>query len=91
MEIGKTLKSLAYSLLYLQILSCKGESNVSEFSEKFEKCLPREECPTLSWLPDSDLSSFQTCGKIGSTKLSLESQFFQPRHRQIPEYKDVAT
>ena len=74
MEIGKILKLLAYSLLYLQILSCKGESNVSEYSEKFEKCLPREECPTLSWLPNSDLSSFQTCGKIGLAKLSLESQ-----------------
>ena len=73
MEIGKTLKSLAYSLLYLQILSCKGESNVSEFSEKFEKCLPREECPTLSWLQDSDLSSFQACGEIGLGKISLES------------------
>ena len=76
MEIGKILKLLAYSLLYLQLLSCKGESDVSEFNEKFEKCLPHKECPTLSWLPDSDLSSFQTCGKIGLTKLSLESQFF---------------
>ena len=73
MEIGKILKLLAYSLLYMQLHSCKGESNVSEFSEKFEKCLPREECPTLSWLPDSDLSSFQTCGEIGLGKLSLES------------------
>ena len=76
MEIGNILKLLAYSLLYLQLLSCTGESNVSEFSEKFEKCLPREDCPTLSWLLDTDLFSFQTCGKIGSAKLSLESQFF---------------
>ena len=73
MEICKMLKLLAYILLFLQFLSCKGDSNVSEFSEKFEKCLPREECPTLSWLPDSDLSSFQTCGEIGLGKLSLES------------------
>ena len=70
------LKLLSYVLISLQFLSCKGDSNISELSEKFEKCLPREDCPTLSWLPDSDLSSFQTCGKIGSTKLSLESQFF---------------
>ena len=70
----KILKLLAYSLLYLQLLSCKGESDVSEFNEKFEKCLPREECPTLSWLANSDLSSFQICGKIGLAKLSLESQ-----------------
>ena len=76
MEIGKMLKLLSYVLISLQFLSCKGDSNISELSEKFEKCLPREDCPTLSWLPDSDLSSFQTCGKIGSTKLSLESQFF---------------
>ena len=74
MKIGKILKLLAYSLLYMQLLSCKGESDVSDFNEKFEKCLPREECPTLSWLPNSDLSSFQTCGKIGLAKLSLESQ-----------------
>ena len=67
------LKLLAYILFFLQFLSCKGESNISKFSEKFEKCLPREECPTLSWLPDSDLSSFQTCGEIVSGKLSLES------------------
>ena len=73
MEIDKILKLLAHVLLFL---SCKGDSNISEFSEKFEKCLPREDCPTLSWLLDSDLSSFQTCGKIGSAKLSLESQFF---------------
>ena len=73
MEIGKMLKSSACILIFLQFLSCKGESNISEFSEKFEKCLPREECPTLSWLPDSDLSSFQTCGEIGLGKLSLKS------------------
>ena len=71
MEICKVLKLLSFILLFLQLLSCKGESNISEFNEKFEKCLPREECPTLSWLPDSDLSSFQTCGKIGSTKLNF--------------------
>ena len=76
MEIGKMLKLLAYIPLFLKFLSCKGDSNISEFSEKFEKCLPREDCPTLSWLLDTDLSSFQTCGKIGSAKLSLESQFF---------------
>jgi len=75
MEIGKMLKLLAYILLFLKFLSCKGDSNISEFSEKFEKCLPREDCPTLSWLPHSDLSSFQTCGKISLAKLSLESQF----------------
>ena len=75
-EIRKMLKLLACVLLFLQFLSCKGDSNISEFSEKFEKCLPREDCPTLSWLLDSNLSSFQTCGKIGSAKLSLESQFF---------------
>ena len=73
MEIDRILKLLAHVLLFL---NCKGDSNISEFSEKFEKCLPREDCPTLSWLLDSDLSSFQTCGKIGSAKLSLESQFF---------------
>ena len=75
-EIRKMLKLLAFILSCFKFLYSKGESNVSEFSEKFEKCLPHEECPTLSWLPDSDLSSFQTCSKIGSTKLSLESQFF---------------
>ena len=73
-EIGKMLKLSACILIFLQFLSCKGESNISELSEKFEKCLPREECPTLSWLPNSDLSSFQSCGKIGLAKLSLESQ-----------------
>ena len=73
MKIGKMIKSLASILLFLQFLSCKGEANISEFSEKFEKCLPHEECPTLSWLPDSDLSSFQACGEIGLGKLSLES------------------
>ena len=75
LEIDKMLKLLAHVLLFLQFLSCKGDSNISEFSEKFEKCLPREDCPTLSWLPHSDLSSFQTCGKISLVKLSLESQF----------------
>jgi hypothetical protein len=73
MEIGKMLKLLSYVLISLQFLSCKGDSNISELSEKFEKCLPREDCPTLSWLPDSDLSSFQTCGNISLAKLSLES------------------
>ena len=73
MKIGKMLKLSACIIFFLQFLSCKGESNISEFSEKFEKCLPREECPTLSWLPDSDLLSFQTCGEIGLGKLSLES------------------
>ena len=73
MKIGKMIKSLASILLFLQFLSCEGEANISEFSEKFEKCLPHEECPTLSWLPDSDLSSFQACGEIGLGKLSLES------------------
>ena len=73
MRIGKMLKLLAFILVFLQFLSSKSESNIGEFSEKFEKCLPREECPTLSWLPDSDLSSFQTCGEISLGKLSLES------------------
>ena len=73
MEIDKMLKLLACILHFLQFLSCKGEANISEFSEKFEKCLPREECPTLSWLQDSDLSSFQACGEIGLGKISLES------------------
>ena len=73
MEIGKMLKLLAYVLIFLKFLSCKGDLNIREFSEKFEKCLPREDCPTLSWLPDSDLSSFQTCGNISLAKLSLES------------------
>ena len=68
LEIDKMLKLLARVLLFLQFLSCKGNSNISEFSEKFEKCLPHEDCPTLSWLLDTDLSSFQTCGKIGSAK-----------------------
>ena len=76
LEIDKMLKLSAHVLLFLQFLCCKGDSNINEFSEKFEKCLPREDCPTLSWLLDTDLFSFQTCGKIGSAKLSLESQFF---------------
>ena len=73
MEVCKVLKLLSFILLFSQLLSCKEESNVSEFNEKFQKCLPPEECPTLSWLPDSDLSSFQTCGEISLGKLSLES------------------
>ena len=73
MEICKVLRLLSFILLFSQLRSCKEESNISEFNEKFEKCLPHKECPTLSWLPDSDLSSFQTCGEISLGKLSLES------------------
>ena len=50
MEICKVLKLLSFILLFSQLLSCKEESNISEFNEKFD---------THNWLVRN--SSFTQC------------------------------
>ena len=75
-------KLFALLLLVSRLICVKGESIASDVddyhyddvNENLEPCIPLEECPTLSWLPNSELSSFKTCGEIGLSKLNLESE-----------------
>ena len=66
------LDLLKCALIFLKIFGCKSETRFENGDRTIKKCLPVEECPTLSWLPHSDLSFFQNCGEITLTNLGLE-------------------